>query len=49
MNERTTLSISLCITDDKDIERIKNIYKENNVSHKDIYLMGIAQIEAVSK
>lgn len=45
MKTRTTLPISLCFTDEKEIERVKKIYDQGNLGHKDIYLLGIASIE----
>lgn len=44
MNIRTSLSISLCFTEKEDIEIIKDVYANCELSHKDIYMLGIKQL-----
>ncbi len=45
MKTRTTLAISLCILDTKEIEMVKNVHNEINITHREVYLLGIKQLE----
>lgn len=42
---RTILTISLQITDEKDIELCQRVYAESKLTHGELYLLGVKQAE----
>lgn len=43
---RTTLSLTVCLTDEQDIKRAQEVKEKSRLTHSEIYLKGIDSVEA---